>query len=240
MPKKCPLIYEIWFIITSSKTFIKRGLEMNGYNYPQQPSFQGFMRQRMQEAQTQAEREYYDMINGRQQQQTAPNIQQQSQSYQPPIQPISHEIPSIKPNAHSIQVNSKEQAEAYPVNKNLEDMFFIADDTIYVKTFDLGKGKWNDMKIYKLDSYVHDTSQDIDNKYETLKQFVIQEISELKAELQRATKVDDELEQIDEEEFEEEEIVVKKPTVTRTAKKTTTPKKTTTAKTTNKTTNRSR
>jgi hypothetical protein len=30
---------------------------MNGYNYQQQPNFQGFMRQRMQDAQAQAERE---------------------------------------------------------------------------------------------------------------------------------------------------------------------------------------
>jgi hypothetical protein len=151
-------------------------------------------------------------------------------------------VPSFKPNAHSLQVTSKEQAETYPVNQNLEDMFFVCNDTIYVKTFDLGKGKWNDMRIYKLESAVNETTQDIDNKYETLKKFVMQEISELKAELQQAKQMIDEIDEQEkvvedddeDEEYEDEIVETSKPTTRKVTNKSTIKKSNTSAKTSSK------
>lgn len=217
---------------------------------PQVPSYQSFMRSKMEQAQASADREYYEMMNGHQQTQTPisainqpsiPNIQHTANYNSNSI--IQPQNTSNK-NAYSIPVSSEQQAESYPVNQNLDDMFFLCGNTLFVKTFDLGKGKWNDMKKFELveskieNNYVEKIpeSNELINKFEELKKFVMSEIEDLKKELLKKSD-DDECSIVeetivyDDEELEDEyeEVIVKqikkKPTVkTETAKANTTNK----------------
>lgn len=110
--------------------------------YPQNPAldFNAFMEQKMRDARNEFN------------QQLQASFQRQVPQMQTENNPQQYSPQMGTNNSNFVEVQSRKEAEEYPVNKDGDTIILNckAEDSIFIKRFNIGRGLWDALEVYKL------------------------------------------------------------------------------------------